>query len=262
MHDLLIQLENIVIETGAWLKNQWSPLVPPTVHLKSMNQLVTEFDIATEKQLISKLQELLPEAGFITEEEQIKSSKNQEFTWVIDPIDGTTNFVHSLPVFCISVALLQHEKPVLGVVYEPLRAELFSASLGHGAKLNGKTITVRGAQNLSETLIATGFPYYDYERAKAYLKALESCMIKTRGVRRMGSAAIDLAYVAAGRFDAFFEYSLSPWDVAAGILLVKEAGGLVSAFDTDKNPLWDQEILASSPGIHREMLDLLKEAGL
>ncbi len=234
----------------------------PSVNLKSPNQLVTETDVAVEKYLIASLQGLLPEAGFITEEQQITQNADKEYIWVIDPIDGTTNFVHQIPIFCVSVALLHNKKPFLGVVYELNAKEMFSAEKDKGAFLNGNPIHVSHHSELKDTLIATGFPYYDYERIDPYLNSLKVFMKETRGVRRLGSAAADLAYVACGRFDAFYEYSLSPWDVAAGILLVEEAGGKIAGFKAATDPLFGREILATNPTIFNQVHAIIKNAGL
>jgi len=188
------------------------------MHLKDLNQLVTDMDVQVEKDLVKGLAELLPLASFLTEEETIKQAK-ADSRWIIDPIDGTTNFVHGIPAYCISIGLEQNGKIQLGVVFELNRSEFFHAIRGGGAFLNGQRVHVSQHVSLSETLIATGFPYYDFERTQKYLSVLEFFMKNTRGVRRLGSAALDLAYVACGKFDAFFEYSLSPWDVAGGSLL-------------------------------------------
>lgn len=234
----------------------------PKINLKSPNQLVTETDVAVEQYLIKELQKLLPEAGFITEESQIEQNSKAEYIWVIDPIDGTTNFVHQIPIFCVSVALLHNKKPFLGVVYELNAKEMFSAEKDKGAFLNGNSIHVSHHTELQDTLIATGFPYYDYERIDPYLNSLKVFMKETRGVRRLGSAAADLAYVACGRFDAFYEYSLSPWDVAAGILLVEEAGGKIAGFNATTDPLFGREILATNPSIFNQVHAIIKNAGL
>lgn len=254
----LEQLIAIIKQAGLAIKQAKSA----QVNLKSANQLVTEFDIQTERFLIQALSQLFPEAGFLTEEQQIEQNSDKEFVWVIDPIDGTTNFVHQIPVFCISVALLQNNKPVLGVVYEINQDELFSAEKGKGAFLNGYFIKVTATADLKDTLIATGFPYYDYERIDPYLATLKVLMKETRGVRRLGSAAADLAYVACGRFDAFYEYSLSPWDVAAGILLVEEAGGTITGFHENTDPLFGKEIIAANPNIINQIKSIITTAGL
>lgn len=222
-------------------------------HLKSSNQLVTEWDLAIEQFLIRELQTLLPSAGFITEEAQIAQNSSSEWVWVIDPIDGTTNFAHHLPMYSCSVALLYKGTPHMGVVFVPELNEMFAAEKGNGAFLNELPIQVSEASDLSRSLLATGFPYYQFEEMDAYLGCLRTFMEKTQGLRRMGSAAIDLAYTACGRFDGFFEYGLNMWDVAAGILLIEEAGGKCSGFHSGQNPLDGTRILASNHKIHTKM---------
>jgi myo-inositol-1(or 4)-monophosphatase len=229
--------------------------------LKSFNQLVTEYDIAAEKRLTTGLAEIFPQAGFLTEEKTVDQTE-KEFLWVIDPIDGTTNFVRGIPVFCISVALVYNHYPQVGVIYELNQDEIFAACKDGGATLNGKSISVSDNTELKSSLLATGFPYYDYDRINGYIDALKLFLQLTQGVRRLGSAAADLAYVACGRFDGFFEYGLSPWDVAAGILLIEEAGGKVSDFKNEDNALYGSEIIAANQPIHEIMLGIIKEAGL
>lgn len=226
--------------------------------LKSTNQLVTEWDLAIEKFLIHELGNLIPESGFITEEKQITQNANTEWVWVIDPIDGTTNFAHELPIYCCSVALLRNSAPYMGVVYIPVLNELFSAEKGKGARLNGNPIQVSPVKALERSLLATGFPYYNYEELDCFLACLKTFMQETQGLRRMGSAAIDLAYTACGRFEGFFEYGLNMWDVAAGILLIEEAGGTCSGFRPGQNPLDGSFIVASNGSVHEEMLRVIQ----
>lgn len=178
--------------------------------------------------------------------------------WVIDPLDGTTNFVHQLPVYSISIGLLRHNSPVIGIVYEPNRHELFYGWKDGGAYLNGKKIAVKQNPSLENSLLATGFPYYDFNLITLYLNTLQEILRTTRGMRRMGSAAVDLAYVACGRFDGFFEYGLSPWDVAGGILLVTEAGGKVTMFDGGEDALFGREIIASSASIYPDFSEIIR----
>lgn len=255
-------IANLIRNTGLSLFRERTGITTPQNSEKSANQLVTEFDLRTERLLIEQLQQILPEAGFITEESQIEQNSGKPYVWIIDPIDGTTNFIHGLPVYSISVALMHLGELQMGFIYELNRDEMFAAEKGKGAFLNGQPIRVSETTTLSQSLIATGFPYYDYQRIDPYLESLKSLMRITRGVRRLGSAAVDLAYVAAGRFDGFYEYSLSPWDVAAGILIVQEAGGTVQAFSPNKNPLFDKEIMASCPGIYKEFQQLITTSGL
>jgi myo-inositol-1(or 4)-monophosphatase len=174
-------------------------------------------------------------------------------------LDGTTNFIHGVPFFAVSIALLQNNEPVLGVVYEINRDEMFSAIKGGGTKLNGVPIHVSNCEKVSESLVGTGFPYYDYHLMDNYLELFKHLMQHSHGLRRPGSAATDLAYTAAGRFDSFYEYSLSPWDVAAGILLVREAGGTVTNFEGGDDAIFTKEIVATNSKLHPEMLSLVQK---
>ena len=221
------------------------------IEVKALNSLVSYVDREAERRLVEGLGKLLPWAVFLTEEETIASSQGY-WQWIIDPLDGTTNFLHDLPFFSISIALKRGEETVLGIVYEPNRDELFYAwEGGGGLYLNGRPSRVSATEDLAKALLATGFPYYDFNYTKHYLSLLADLFPSTRGLRRLGSAALDLAYVACGRFDAFFEYSLAPWDVAAGAYLVEAAGGQVSDFEGGANYLLGRTIIASNgPLIH------------
>jgi myo-inositol-1(or 4)-monophosphatase len=226
------------------------------LEIKSLNQLVTEVDKAVEVRLVEGLQELLPESTFMTEEDSIENQTGI-YTWIIDPIDGTTNFVHGVPLFSISVALTHLGKPILGFVYELGRNELFSAVDGK-AYLNDQPIQVSKNLDLASSLMATGFPYYDFDGMEAYLKVLQNLMKNTRGLRRMGSAAVDLAYTACGRFDGFFEYGLNPWDVAAGVYLVECAGGKTSDFNGMDKAISGKTIVASQPSIYNDLMEIIQ----
>lgn len=225
------------------------------LEVKSRNSLVTEVDKALENLLVESLRTLLPEAGFLTEEETV-SFTEKPFLWIIDPLDGTTNFIHGIPAYTISVALSHKGNLLLGGILELNSGEYFSAIHKQGAFLNKNRIGVSDERQLQDSLIATGFPYYDFEHLDEYLSMFRELMGKTRGIRRIGSAALDLTYVACGRFNGFFEYSLHPWDVAAGSLIVKEAGGVVSDFSGGDNFLFGGQILASSKGIYQQMLEM------
>lgn len=251
-------LIEICREAGKPLVSSSGKLEAGQSRLKDFNQLVTELDEATEALLVKNLGTLLPTSGFLTEEGTM-DDLDKEAVWVIDPIDGTTNFFHGLPVFSISVALRVNEQVKLGVVYDPNRDEAFSAIAGAGARLNGREIHCRGTSDLKDALLATGFPYFDFELMDKYLDCLRHLLSHTRGMRRMGSAAIDLAYVAAGRFDGFFEYGLSPWDVAAGALIVQEAGGIVTDFNGESDFLFGKQIIAASSGIHPQLLKVIQQ---
>jgi len=206
--------------------------------------------------LIEKLGRLIPEAGFIAEE-NTSSKKGEEYVWVIDPLDGTTNFIHGIHPFAISIGLMRKNEIVAGVVYEASGNETFTAWKDGGAWLNGNRINVSKADKLSQSLIATGFPYKDFSRIDNYFECLNWMFRNTHGVRRLGSAAIDLAYVACGRYEVFFEYSLNPWDIAAGTLLVREAGGVVSDFSGNGENLNGSEIIASNGAVYPEILEII-----
>jgi myo-inositol-1(or 4)-monophosphatase len=246
---ICLQGKPLVLEVGRYLKSEYGNVSKEEIEHKSLNSLVSYVDKTAETRLVQGLREILPAAVFLTEEDTISNSEG-EWRWVIDPLDGTTNFLHSLPFFSISLGLEHKGKYVLGIVYEVMRDEFFHAWQGGGAYLNGEPIRVKNSDLLADTLIATGFPYYDYERVQKYMRTLQELMEKTRGIRRLGSAALDLAYVACGRFDAFFEYSLSPWDVAGGIVLVEEAGGKVTDFRGGGNSHDGSELIAASPAIY------------
>lgn len=223
------------------------------------NNLVSYVDKEAEKKIVKVLQKLLPQAGFITEEGTVEQSKSHEYNWIIDPLDGTTNFMHGLPVYAISIGLVKNNKPILGVVYEVTRKECFHAIENEGAYCNEKAIKVSAAKGLNESLLATGFPYYQFEKVEAYLNIIKTYLDKTHGIRRLGSAAIDLAYVACGRLDGFFEYNLNPWDVAAGTFIVQQAGGIVTDFKGGDNFLFGGELCCATHHIHAEMLQVIQD---
>ncbi|MBU1249354.1 MAG: inositol monophosphatase [Proteobacteria bacterium] len=223
---------------------------PRTIKHKGRIDLVTETDLAVELFLKEKLSELLPQADFLAEETS-KETLPGELTWIIDPLDGTTNFAHSLPFVAISVALWHRDRVVAGVVDLPLLGEQFVAIRDHGATLNDSPIAVSSATQLDQSILATGFPYDTEIYLENILKYLKRFLRLTQGVRRPGAAALDLAYVACGRYDGFYEYALNAWDTAAGLLLVEEAGGRVTRFDQAvPYHLGDVDILATNGHIH------------
>ena len=177
---------------------------------------------------------------------------------MIDPLDGTTNFLHQLPIYAVSVGLIKNKQSILGLVYEPNRDEMFSAALGQGAFLNGLPIRVSSQSDLSKSLLATGFPYYDFSYQDRYIDLLKKLMQKSHGLRRMGAAAIDLAYTACGRFEGFFEANLKPWDVAAGKIIIEEAGGVVVNFSGEKEVIFKGEIIGAGP-IFTQFMEVFKE---
>jgi myo-inositol-1(or 4)-monophosphatase len=248
---LLQKLIQVSKEVGDFIKAQ--QLSPNEIEEKSFNNLVSRVDKEAEQKFVSRLSQLLPDAGFIAEE-GTGSPIDGGYNWIIDPLDGTTNFIHNIPFYCTSVALHGPDGLVLGVIYEPHLKECFSAIRGEGAWLNEKPIRVSSASELSKTLLATGFPYDDFGRQEAYMELLKDFTTNTRGIRRLGSAALDLAYVACGRCDAFYEYGLNPWDVAAGILIVEEAGGKVTGFQESDDPIFGADILSSNGQVHEQLV--------
>ena len=215
------------------------------IKTKGLHDLVSYVDKESEKRIIRQLSEFLPESGFIAEE-GTSDKHGERYNWVIDPLDGTTNFIQGVPVYAVSIGLLDGDELVLGVVYEVGRDECFYAWKNGGAYLNGELIRVSNIATSHDALLATGFPYSNFEQLDKYMSLLKWAMTEARGVRRLGSAATDLAYVACGRFDSFFEYDLKPWDVAAGVLIVKEAGGVVTDFGAGNDYLFGGEIIASN----------------
>lgn len=242
--------------TGNFIRKESMNFDAAAVEMKGLNDLVSYVDKNAEKQLVRNLVKLIPDAGFITEEETINTT-GKVFNWIIDPLDGTTNFIHGLPTYAISIALYEEGQPVIGVVYEINRGEMFSTYKGGAAYLNNKEISVSKRPSLSETLIATGFPYYQFDKQEAYMRLLSEMMRSCHGLRRIGSAATDLAYVACGRFDGFFEYNLNSWDVAAGAYLVQQAGGHILNFSGGGEFIQQREILATNGAIDAEMLAIM-----
>lgn len=228
------------------------------IETKGHNDFVTQMDKFSEKLLVEGLSRIVPQAGFIAEE-STRTDRGDVYNWVVDPIDGTTNFIHSLPPYAISIALMENDKVVVGVIFELGMKDMFYAWIGGGAYLNGKRISVSKASTVEASLIATGFPYNNFERMEGYMKSLYQCMTVSHGVRRLGSAATDLAYTAAGRFDAFYEYDLKPYDVAAGSLLVTEAGGKVSDFRDGDDYIFGREIVADNGAIHGDFMKIIKD---
>jgi myo-inositol-1(or 4)-monophosphatase len=224
--------------------------------LKGLNNFVTYVDKGSEKMLIEKLAPLIPEAGFIAEE-GTSVKKGLKYNWIIDPLDGTTNFLHNVRPYAISIGLMEDNEVIAGVVHEVGGNETFTAWKNGGAWLNGKRIHVSGTPKLSGSLAATGFPYNLFDRLTPYMNLLTYLVKNTHGVRRLGSASIDLAYVACGRFDLFFEYDLKIWDIAAGMLLVREAGGKFSDFSGNITGLSGDETLASNTFIYYEILEII-----
>ncbi len=252
------QVCKLARDTGSFIKQEVNKIKPSDIEEKGIHNFVTYVDKESERKLTKELSKILPQAGFIVEENTI-SKKGDLYNWIIDPLDGTTNFIHSIPVYAISIALMKDKEIIMGVVYEINLQECFYAWQAGKAYLNGIPIKVSRINNLDDTLLATGFPYYDYNRLDEYMELFKYLMKNTNGIRRCGSAATDLAYVACGRFDGFYEYGLHPWDVAAGAFIVQQAGGKVSDFKGNNNYIFGKEIIASNNYVFIDFLDVIKK---
>jgi myo-inositol-1(or 4)-monophosphatase len=227
---------------------------------KQHNDFVSEVDQLAEKEIIYTLQKAYPDHAIMAEESGAHNMQHGDGhpTWIIDPLDGTTNFLHGFPQFAVSIAMKQDNQLQVAVVYDPMRQELFTAARGAGARLNDRRIRMNPNTKLEGSLIGTGFPYYRYDYLDQYMDILKEIIIKTAGVRRPGSAALDLAYTAAGRFDGFWEFNLKPWDIAAGALLVQEAGGIVSDFENNHDYLKSGNIICGCPRVHQELYEIIQ----
>ncbi len=258
LDDLLIECRKIVRSAGNILLKYFESNLE--MHFKGRFDMCTNADLASEAYLIEKITELTPDIGILSEEAYSQHRRNwlNRRQWIIDPLDGTTNFAHKLPHFCISVALVDETGvSSLGIIFDPCRDELFYAQKGKGAFLNQHMCHVSSTTELEYSLTATGFPYSINKLKRTNLVEFAAFRLRSQGVRRLGAAALDLAYVAAGRLDGFWERWLNPWDTAAGLLLVSEAGGQVSRFDGSEYSITDKEIAASNGLIHSKMLDIL-----
>ena len=251
---ITIQVMELCKVTGEFIQQEVHKLRISDIETKSVNNFVTYVDKTSEQKLMNELSKILPEAGFIAEESP--QLKTKELNWVIDPLDGTTNFIHGVPVYSISIALMNSAEILTGVVYEVNQKECFYTWKGASSFLNGKPISVSKESKVKESLFATGFPYYDYQHLDGYMEFFRYLMQHSHGIRRLGSAAADLAYVACGRFEGFYEYGLSPWDVAAGLLIVQNAGGRVTDFRGGSDCIFGKEVVASNSYIHEEFMEV------
>jgi len=252
------KVEVIASETAEFIMKESEGFDIRLTRTKGLHDFVSYVDLGAEKILVEKLGNLIPEAGFFVEE-GTSAKKGSKYCWIVDPLDGTTNFLHKLHPFSISVALSEFDEVVAGVVFEAGGRETFTAWKDGGSWLNGKKIQVSPTLFIADSLIATGFPYRDFSRLECYLKCLEHLIRHSQGVRRMGSASVDLAYVACGRFEAFFEYGLNPWDVAAGIILIREAGGVVSDFAGNRMNVTGSDIVAANNPVYNEFLEIVSK---
>ncbi|MFO1418087.1 MAG: inositol monophosphatase family protein [Methylotetracoccus sp.] len=230
---------------------------PHKISPKGRNDFVSEVDRHAEREILYILQKAYPGHGFLAEEAGRLGTRNEEFVWVIDPLDGTTNFLHGFPMFAVSIGLLHRGRLEAGVIYDPVRQELFTAKRGGGATLENRRIRVAQQTVLAGALLGTGLPFKDQSFNDAYFGMLRELMKDTAGIRRAGSAALDLAYVAAGRLDGFWEIGLQPWDMAAGVLMIQEAGGIVSELGGGDRFLDSGNVVAANPRLHQAMLDVI-----
>jgi myo-inositol-1(or 4)-monophosphatase len=251
------QVANLSRALGNYLKTELKNIQASHIKSKGRNDFVTYVDKTTEDRLVAELSKLLPEAGFIVEENK-EHTKGERYNWIVDPLDGTTNYIHGAPPFSISIALQENNRIVSGVIYEVNLNECFYAWDKGGSFLNGHPINASKSPTIEDSLVATGFPYVDFSRMDAYMGVFSELMKRSHGLRRLGSAAVDLAYVACGRYDAFYEYGLNPWDVAAGSIIVAEAGGVVSDFSGQENYIFGKELVATNKLIYEEFMDLIK----
>ena len=258
MHPML----NIAIRAaragGDVITRQMDRLDTITVHQKQRNDFVSEVDRAAEARIVETLLKAYPDHSILAEESGLLGQSNSPYQWIVDPLDGTTNFLHGVPHFCVAIALTVKGKLDQGVVYNPISQELFTASKGEGAWLNNKRLRVSKVGSLEQALIGSAFPYRDGKRLAGYMKTFQTLTEKSIGIRRQGAAALDLAFVAAGRIDAFWAPGLSPWDCAASALIIREAGGLIADFDGGTNWMETGEIVAATPRLLPHMLQVLK----
>ncbi len=244
-------------QAGLYLLQEFKTFSQKDINEKSPNQLVSYVDIAAEKMIVEGLAKLVPEAGFITEENTIVKISDT-LNWIIDPLDGTTNFMHGIPVFAVSIALQKGNETLMGVVYDVCNDNMFYAD-ETGAYCNGASISVSDNMLLNKSLLATGFPYYDFDGMENYMNVLKELMQHSHGLRRLGSAAIDLAYVACGKFEGFFEYGLQPWDVAGGAYIVKQAGGKVTDFSGGNDYIFSKTMVAANSHIYEPFYAIIKK---
>jgi myo-inositol-1(or 4)-monophosphatase len=260
MHPMLNTAVKAARKAGAIINRASLDLDLVRVTAKGRSDFVTEVDRAAEAAVIEVLKQAYPAHAILAEESGASNPEGgDEYTWIIDPLDGTTNFIHGFPQYAVSIGLQHRGQITQAVVYDPTRNELFTATRGRGAFMNDRRLRVSRRAKLSECLIGTGFPFRQLEHLDEYVRMFKSITEQTAGIRRPGAAALDLCYVAAGRLDGFWEMGLSPWDMAAGSLLILEAGGLVSDFDGEPNYLGAGHIVCGNPKVHGQLLALVRE---
>jgi myo-inositol-1(or 4)-monophosphatase len=249
-------VEGVARQAGAVLMEGYGNV--RQIQQKGVIDLVTEFDKRSEEVIVSSIQKEFPEHAILAEESGHNKTIS-EYQWVIDPLDGTTNFAHGIPIFSVSIGLLKNNSPILGVAYDPFRNEMFSAEVGHGAFLNHRSIRVSSQTDLGQAVLSTGFPYDLRTNTRNNLPQFVQFQLRTQAVRHLGSAALDCAWTAIGRLDGYWEFGVKPWDIGAGALIVREAGGRVTSVDEDENFLSSDTILVSNGLLHEQMLRVLKE---
>ena len=250
---------NAAIEAGKLIAQSITQLDRIKVTIKSKTEMVTEIDVAAEGQIIAMLDEAYPDFNVLAEESG-NLGRDSDFCWIIDPIDGTHNFVHGHPHCAVSIALRYKDEIIVAVVYDALRNELFSARKGAGAQLDGRRIRVSSTAKLSDSLLCTGFPYRDNAETKPWLKTFALILPRAQSIHRTGSSVLDLAYVAAGRYDGFWEFGMQTWDIAAGSLLIKEAGGLITDISGNTDPFISGNVVAGNPKVHDKLSQLVSHA--
>ncbi len=258
LEKLCSEVRIVAKAAGAFIAGEREKFNLGDIEVKGKANFVSYVDKQAEVLIIDNLRKLLPGSGFIAEEGTAESS-DEKYKWIIDPLDGTTNFIHGLPPFAVSIALMEDDELIVGVVYEITQDECFYAWKGSKAYMNGKEIQVTTAATTGNSLIATGFPYSAMDMLDIFVMSMRYFMIHSHGLRRLGSAATDLAYLAAGRFEAFYEHGLKPWDVAAGALIVKQAGGKVSDFNGTGQFLFNGEIVASNSAYFNEFYGIIHD---
>jgi len=256
LEKLCTQVQELAREVGRFIYEERLKFTSEDIIHKGSADMVTYVDKTAESMIVKALRELLPESGFIAEEGTAKD-QGEKFRWVIDPLDGTTNFIHGISPYAVSIALMEDQEIILGVIYEISLNEIFYAWKGSKAYLNGKEIQVSKAAKTADSLIATGFPYYDFSKLDRYLEAMNYFMRNSHGMRRLGSAAADMAYVASGRFEGFYEHALHSWDVAAGIIILKQAGGRVCDFQGGEHYLFGGEMIACNANYFDEFYTIV-----
>jgi len=239
------------------LMAHWRALEPDQINEKSRNDLVSAADLASEKAIIDEIRKTFPDHRVLSEEAGWSRSTGSGPTWIIDPLDGTTNFVHGIPQFAVSIGVAVDDRVEYGVILDPCRNDIFSAARGHGAWWNGQPCRASSRSTLAGALLATGFPFKAHRLLDPYLAIFRDVFLRCKAIRRPGAAALDLAYTACGLFDGFFEFQLSAWDIAAGSVLVEEAGGTITDMEGGDRFLDGGNVVCGSPGVHRELLEIV-----